>query len=368
MTKLAAIDIGNDSVKAIFGDGERFQIMNVVATEQENREYVEMEEKPIDGLHVRVVSGSLKVGKGIYVVGPLAMKYDTNEEITLDDNKYENDQTIIMLLTSIAMNAVKEQKEDKQEVRYTLSTGLPIKEIRKDARDAFKAKLLNSAHEVEFLDTPQYSGKKVIISFDDVIVLSEGMAAYTEIAFNPDGTTKNEDLTEGVVMIVDIGGRTTDIAVIENGKAVNPYSIGWTIGVSQYLDKIIQEVENEFDYRFKSRRELVDVIAHQNPEHQGHIWVRGNRTDINAIIQRYLSGLAAEEYKIISETWSKMPNAKRAYIIGGGAIALKEYISDINKRKRNYPFQYVEHNKSIWMIAESYFTILNLHLQRSKSA
>src|SRR5690606_38114840 len=102
----AAIDIGNDSVKSIF-ENERNHILipNIVAEMGINRNVKEYEKDIMEGLYVEVTSGALKLKHGIFAVGYLAKQQHNSSEMGIHSKKGENDQTIILLLTSLAINA-----------------------------------------------------------------------------------------------------------------------------------------------------------------------------------------------------------------------------------------------------------------------
>lgn len=83
----------------------------------ESRSIVEMEKKPIDAIHVEVNSNTLKGGIQKVAVGKLASKQNVNEELTPDTDKSESDQAMILLLTTLALDAVKnfKPKDNKED-------------------------------------------------------------------------------------------------------------------------------------------------------------------------------------------------------------------------------------------------------------
>ncbi|MFJ7747507.1 hypothetical protein [Peribacillus sp. NPDC097295] len=366
MARFVSIDIGNDAVKGFLGDLEtRLYIPNVIA-QVEDREIVEMEKNPLNALHLEITSSALKNKNGSYAVGKLASKYPNNDELTPDQDKADSDQPIIMLLTSLAYDAVGKFTEDDGiiEASYYLSTGLPLDETKQGKAKEFRKKLKSSQHEVKFLKTPTMEGKTVRIKFEQVLVNTEGFAAFVDLTTNNDGSTKNEDLIGKTLLINDIGGLSTDSAIISAEAEVdNEYSNGIKKGVSTYLDNIIRKVYTKHKYTIKSRRTLVEIITNDQPEEQYHIWVNGNRVSIKDIIDNELSVLAKEEYKLIKDMWRNVPDIRLAYQIGGGSLVLKPYLSEMNQSDKNYPLRFVSEDDSIWMITRAYFKILLMYLQ-----
>lgn len=359
---IAAVDIGNDAVKAIF-EGERLYIPNVIAVADAEREWIAPEKDPLEGLHCEIVSGALSQGKGVYAVGKLATKYADNDELTEDSDKATSDQSVILLLTTLALYAAKhgEMKDGVIEVSYFLSTGLPLREVKRKLRKTFRERLKNHQHEVTFLQTPGLEGKRVRIRFEDVLVNTEGHAAMVDLAYHKDGSPKNEDLLDACVLIVDIGGLSTDSAVIEpSGSVDNVNSDGLKQGVSPYLDRIIERVEDMYGYPIRSRRKLIDVLTNEKDRYQ--VYVKGARQSIKALVDEQLERLAREEYKHIQTMWHRVPEIRFAYLIGGGSILLKPYLQAINEAEDQLPLRFVEPNESIWMVAQAYWKLAEFTL------
>ncbi|GAB6483179.1 ParM/StbA family protein [Bacillus tropicus] len=358
-----SIDIGNDALKGFFNGlnaENKVYIPNIIA-EVEERTIVEYEKKILNGLHVEITSSALQTKGGKYVVGELATKFDDNNELTHESDKYNNDQSVILLLTAVAYDAALniQSTENTVDVSVYLSTGLPLSEI-KHKKD-FRKKLKNSTHEVKFLQTPKLEGITVNITFNEVLVNPEGFSAYVDLMMNQDGSERNVELQGKDIMINDIGGLSTDTAIImSDGSIDNTNSKGIQEGVSPYLDKIIEQVENEYKYTFKSRKELVDILTGIVPEDKNHIYVKSNRTSIENFIKPILHKLAVAEYKHLSRVWEQVPSIRTAYLIGGGALILKDYINAINEEKHKFALRYIDNaDDSIWMIARAYFKILS---------
>ncbi|ASV70142.1 MULTISPECIES: ParM/StbA family protein [Cytobacillus] len=366
MARLASIDIGNDAVKGFLGDFDtRIYIPNVIA-EVQDREIVEMEKNVLSALHVEITSSALKKKNGSFSVGKLASKYPNNDELTPEQDKSDTDQPIVMLLTTLAYDAAQNLNDDEGiiEATYYLSTGLPLDETKHGKAKAFRKKLKSSQHEVKFLKTPTLEGKTVRIKFEQVLVNTEGFAAFVDLTTNNDGSTKNEDLMGKTILINDIGGLSTDSAIITAEAEVdNEYSNGIKKGVSTYLDDIIRKVYSKHKYTIKSRRTLVEIITNEDPEQQYHIWVNGNRVSIKEIIDEELTILAKEEYKLIKEMWRNVPEIRLSYQIGGGSLVLKPYLLEINQSETNFPLRFVTADDSVWMIARAYYKILLMYLQ-----
>ncbi|MFE8700982.1 hypothetical protein ACFYKX_10170 [Cytobacillus sp. FJAT-54145] len=367
--RLFSADIGNDAMKGYAGE-HHYYIPNVVAEIGDTRDYVELERNLLDGLHVEIESRALSKGSTTCAVGNLAMQYQNNHELTQDSDKSSHDQPLVLLLTTLAVDALKHFPNQNGEVKakYYLSTGLPLQEAtQKGKKKAFKEKIAGFTHVVTFKDTPEASGVRVILSFEDVLVNTEGHAAVFELTLDDHGKVKNENLTGVTLLIDDIGGLSTDAAIIHaNGSVDNVNSEGMREGVSPSLDEIMKRVEKEYRYMFKSRREVVEVLTNPLASEKGYIYVKGKKTSIQHIADEILMRLAKREYHLLQQIWAKEGRIRFAFLIGGGSAILRPYLEQLNREGDDFPLRFVEAEDSIWMVSKAYFKILRLYLNQKK--
>jgi len=369
-TRIAAIDVGNDSVKAIFGKIDyELNIPNVIARDTEDRPVIGIEElnekNPLDGIHIRVHSPALKENNVIYRIGNLATKSDNATELDQGSSKSEEDQTLVMLLSTLALDAVREQNADlfKKngnviDANYTLGTGLPLREVKEGKDVGYRSRLLSSVHQVEFLVTPKYQGLKVNIKFDQLKVYPEGFAAYINLVMDNNLNIINKDLVDKRIVIQDIGGLSTDIAVIKNRNVDDDKAQGFNIGVSESLEAIREEIRTKHSVELDSRRDVVEIITKKRD--RNHIMVKGSRTSVHDITDRILLELAKKQYRLLRNVWQKNSQTEICYFVGGGAIVLKDYLKMLNNSLDGYNIGFFEDEKeSIWMMANAYYKLIS---------
>lgn len=369
-TRITAVDVGNDCVKALFGKGDYdLYIPNVIARDTEDRPVIGIEElndkNPLDGIHIRVHSPALKENNVIYRVGNLATKSDNPSELDPGSSKSEEDQTLVMLFTSLALDAVREENasifkktNNVIDANYTLGTGLPLREVKEGKDVGYRSQLLGSVHQVEFLVTPKYQGLKVNIKFDEVKVYPEGFAAYINLVMDKDLKVINRDLIDKQILIQDIGGLSTDVAVIKNRNVDDDKAQGFNLGVSESLEAIREEIRTKHGVELDSRRDVVDIITRKNDRH--HIMVKGSRTNVHDITDRILLELAKKQYRHLRNVWQKNSQTEICYFVGGGSIVLKEYIKMLNNSLDGYNIEFFEDEKeSIWMMANAYYKLIS---------
>ncbi|WP_079506065.1 ParM/StbA family protein [Mesobacillus jeotgali] len=378
-SRIAAVDVGNDSIKAIFGEFDKeLNIPNIVARDTEDRPVIGIEEldtkDPLDGIHIRVHSPALKENNAIYRVGSLATKSDNATELDPGSSKSEEDQTLIMLFATLALDAVNEdnaklfpKSKNVIDANYTLGTGLPLREVKEGKDAGYRSKLVGSVHQVEFLVTPKYQGLKVNIKFDEVKVYPEGFAAYINLVMDNSLKIINKDLIDRRILIQDIGGLSTDIAVIKNRNVDDDKAQGFNLGVSEALEQIREEIRSKHGVELDSRTDVVEIITRKND--RNHIMVKGSRTSVHDITDRILLELAKKQYRLLRNVWAKNSQTEICYFVGGGATVLKEYIKTLNNNLDGYNIEFFEDEKeSIWMMANAYYKLIMDFVKKSEKS
>lgn len=368
-TRMAAVDVGNDSIKAIFGELEyELNIPNIMAIDTEDRPVIGIEEldnkNPLEGIHIKVHSPALKENNAIYRVGHLATKSGNATELDPGSAKSEEDQTLVMLFATLALDAVHEKNTSQFprtknviDANYTLGTGLPLREVKEGKDAGYRSKLVGSVHQVEFLVTPKYQGLKVNIKFNEVKIYPEGFAAYINLVMDNQLKIINKDLIDKRIIIQDIGGLSTDIAVIKNRNVDDDKAQGFNLGVSESLEAIREEIRSKHGIELDSRRDVVEIITRKND--RNHIMVKGSRTSVHDITDRILLELAKKQYRLLRNVWQKNSQTEICYFVGGGANVLKEYIKTLNNNLDGYNIEFFEDEKeSIWMMANAYYKLI----------
>jgi len=378
-SRICAVDVGNDAVKAVFGklDYELY-IPNVIARDTADRPVIGIEDlnekNPLSGIHIRVHSPALMDNNVIYRVGDLATKSDNASELDPGSSKSEEDQTLVMLFATLALDAVREENasifkrnNNVVDANYTLGTGLPLREVKEGKDVGYRSQLLGSVHQVEFLVTPKYQGLKVNIKFDQVKVYPEGFAAYINLVMDNELNIINRDLIDKNILIQDIGGLSTDIAVIKSRNVDDDKAQGFNLGVAEALEAIREEIRSKHGVELDSRRDVVDIITRKND--RNHIMVRGSRTSVHDITDRILVDLAKKQYRHLRNVWQKNSQTEICYFVGGGSMVLKEYIKTLNNNLDGYNIEFFEDEKeSIWMMANAYYKLISDFVRKAEKA
>lgn len=178
-----------------------------------------------------IISKVTKNSLGVLDKDIYHLMYDTNDyyvgrgSFEPNLNKIKKDNLIPLLLTGLSRLAINKQS------CFNLVVGLPIN-LYKDWRTNLKEKILE--HEVTQL-TMEYQNirqEKTII-INNCTVYPECVGAYYSIPnkFNS-------------VIIVDIGGLTTDIAYIKKGSLIDASTV--VVGTINILSKIQEYINSKY--------------------------------------------------------------------------------------------------------------------------
>lgn len=365
MVRKHAGDAGNYIGNHYFGSVEEnksMEIPNVVAEVDEFPDSLEPSLNILDGLYVEIHSSALEAKYGKFIVGIKATERGFKDQYLKGQKKWNNRQSIIQLLVAGAVDAIEyggfqSGADGTIKAHYSLSTGLPINEAKKSERkNSFIDKLRDFNHTITFRNANEkFNGKTVVIRYERVLVNSEGNAAHIELSRdNQLKPQKNREFTQATYILNDIGGGTYDQGIIRDGQRVDSeQSESFNDGVSPEIDKIIHEVNDQFDYLFPSRQAFTLCATKRNYK----ILVNGREEkDIKLISRKYLHPLAEQILKHLKNKWASVPEAIAAPFIGGGSLLLKPYLLEINEKpayRMNLWFPESEETAR-WMIARAY--------------
>ncbi len=202
-------------------------------------------------------------------------------------NKSSKDNFLPLLLTGIALNG------NKDDVLQQIVCGLPINQYKAN-REALENIVLNTrVREIKFNDEP----RKIIIT--DFKVYPEGVGAYYSLNTNDD------------VIIVDIGGRTTDVAYIVDKKLKASSTIA-TGTINIYKD-----IADKLNALYSLDLDILDAERILN---RGYFEIDGTRTDLSFITKILKKNFT----KVNDDLIMKYPIRTEKIIIVGGGYKLFE--------------------------------------------
>jgi plasmid segregation protein ParM len=217
-------------------------------------------------------------------------------------NKSKKDNFLPLLLTSIALNS------SKNDMFQQVVCGLPINQYKAN-REALEDLVMSSrVKEIKLNGEP----RKIIIT--DFKVYPEGVGAYYSLNTSDD------------VIIVDPGGRTTDIAYIINGKLKTSSTIA--VGTLNIYKDIADRLNATYSLD-------LDIQMAERILEKGYFEIDGLKTDLSFVTEI----LKRNFIKINDDLSMKFPARTEKIILVGGGYKLFE-----KAFKKRYVNSYVADN------------------------
>ncbi|MBU3131616.1 ParM/StbA family protein [Clostridium gasigenes] len=237
-----------------------------------------------------------KISEGSSFTGENSIIYEGKEfqigegEFSTDLDKSKKESTLPLLFTALARSS--------NEKFFQVVLGLPIQQYKAN-KESFKNYIEENRGK-----TLIYKGIRREIIISDVIIAPEGAAAYYNLSVEQKNMIGKKPL-----IICDIGGRTTDICLFENGKITRV----WTIptGMLNIYQDIISYINTTYTEEFKL--EDGEVILKEG------LFLRGKQQDI-----RFIKPILRKHFNSIYKDLQLNFNTSKGYVLltGGGSITL----------------------------------------------
>ncbi|MTI80029.1 MAG: ParM/StbA family protein [Firmicutes bacterium] len=297
MQQAIAIDVGYRYTKPLIPSitpSKQLLIPSVVAPFHELSLSDLANESLGHSVHIKQLNGTEKK----YFVGDLALREGRGATFTLDRQKHRHSNHDILIFTAARLL--------KAQPGSTLVVGLPVAYYRSQRKELTEH-LMSQHAEVGLND-----GSPSRISFGEVIVYPQGAGALHTAPDLP---------TNGLVLLVDVGYKTTDFIVAEiiNGK-VKP--------VSKLCDSIETGVHDvheavSAEYQNRTGSPVSGVNVSMIIDNGGKTSYYGKELDMSKELKAIKEDVATS---IIDQVKNKIGDRaafiQKAYLAGGGAEAL----------------------------------------------
>lgn len=222
----------------------------------------------------------IKINNQIYNIG--------EGEFSTGWDKSRKENTLLLLYTAV-------YKSSKENINQVV-LGLPVQQYKKN-RDVLIT-LINNNKCVKVND------RNIILT--DIAVAPEGASSYYALDSDKKALIGSKQL-----IIVDIGGRTTDITVFDNKKIIDVKTI--PVGMLNIYQQIIDYVNTK--YTESLSLEDGDIILKEG------LFLNGEKKDIS-----FIQPILKKNFETIYKEIQLKYNVAKGYIYltGGGSILLKK--------------------------------------------
>lgn len=173
------------------------------------------------------------------------------------------------------------------------------------------------------LSRPVECGIHAVATIAENVVVAEAIAAYFDSMIDMNGkpTEYYEEFKSSTVGVIDIGGKTTDCAVILPGaNAIDMKRTGSSdIGVLTMYDAINARIKAKEDFELPPNK-LEKLVRTKT------LVAGGEKIDVSDIVEDEMKKLAEKIFSAIHPKIGSGRDLEYILIVGGGALLLKDYM------------------------------------------
>jgi plasmid segregation protein ParM len=215
-------------------------------------------------------------------------------------------------------------EEDQRYAEFDVVTGLPVLEF-KNQKDALEKMMKNNGKPFVF---DMHFGPKTIrktIFVRNVKVVSQGEGAFYDFILNEAGdiVPKRANMVGGLVMVCDVGFRTTDIVTMENGRYIEPLSDQFNKGVNQIHQEILRLIMERYAVK-KELKDLDQIVR------DGNFYHNMKEYDVRQIIADAARPFAEDIVESLHTTSNdQLGGTNHVIFTGGGAEVIYKHVKPL---------------------------------------
>ena len=223
----------------------------------------------------------------------------TNERISYLENKTENEDYFILTLFAVIREILTRKINAEGTIDVALAVGLPpahIGRLQTEFINYFKRPIINC----------KYNGQSFSINFSEIQLYPQGYAAIIP---------QYEEIRKlNKAYIIDIGGYTTDVILLNKGLPDLSFCESFPYGVIELYNIIKRKAKNEYG-RTPDEAQIDYVIETGDEIHQ----------DMSKRINEEAATYVDDLLRKLNEFGVDLV-LSHGIFIGGGSLRLKEYI------------------------------------------
>lgn len=219
-------------------------------------------------------------------------------------------------------------KEHVYDNKFVLCTGMPLRQFYRANGEingeTVKRKIKSMMESFEHIQDKEKM-KKLRSNIAGLIVQPEALTAlfpYIYTRDDEDQLIRNPKFIGKTIAVVDPGGKTTDIAVFEDGNIDLDRSETVDLGYNQ-LEKKAQNYLYDLGIKKPSYQQICLLL------NESKAMVRGKETDHSEWVSKARKTLANDIFSLVRDTLSNAADIDHIIFIGGTISALKDDIQPL---------------------------------------
>lgn len=309
------IDDGHSDVKIVLPDGTTFKYVTRISDGAKVADFPGMESTPT----VYKVHDSNNDSTRSYTTHQYLQDNDT---VDVRFDQYPTSDYNVVLVQNALINSGLGGK------KVIICTGLPVSSHYRNGKinkELVDAKVANLMRPVEVV------GGTSMAIIQKNYVATEALASYMDAIINMDGTPSAlyKTLKDEVVAVLDIGGKTTDFAVLYNGgQVVDKQRLGsFNLGVLDLKDEISLALKEKYDFSSLSLRHINSALV------EGTLKYGGQVHNVEKLANQLKKDFISKLISTIDRKLGDLGDVDKILCVGGGAQLLQEHLLEKYKNQ-----------------------------------
>jgi Actin-like ATPase involved in cell division len=203
-----------------------------------------------------------------------------------------------------------------RDARLHVVAGLPVREYFKNG--VRNTDFIN--RKIESLKQPVTHADGNSIEITGVIIAPQAVSVFADWAMDERFSLRDPDLRQAEVAVVDVGGRTTDIAVIVRAGTGVDHARSGTENIGM-LD-VLTEINNGLRSKFDLSDERLPIKVLQDALRTGKARLFGREKDVADVVQQAVSEVEARIARTVRQMLGSGVALHSVLLVGGGIAAM----------------------------------------------
>jgi len=195
----------------------------------------------------------------------------------------------------------------------SITTALPIRWLSEEEK---LTSILTGEHKVSRIGTKEMA----VFNVKNVRVFPQPLGALATFILDDKGKARNTVLLNSTVLVVDIGGRTTQSILVKSLTSSRARCFQLDLALIDAYSEIVRDLENQFGLTDYNPYSIWPVIVKRS------VKVKGKPVSIQRILDSRLSFLAARIIDFLHSHYGELADVDYLIFTGGGSSALKPYL------------------------------------------